>query len=172
MKREITAKEFFSKFKEIEMMLCLKYNLAWEDERILRYIEHTRNGNMKFNKEVADYFYPYYKVIYPELTKKAIYVLFEILEKIKDDRKELTYNTNMLLRPLPDRRGNVYDEWATKVFVKRGSPSFKKNIVSSKANYGFGYVKTNGKWGREKVICERRIGVIIKDNKIEFECPD
>jgi hypothetical protein len=127
---------------------------------------------------------PVTKVFLKE-TKKTIKRLNKFIEncekskqEYEDPRKQkrlslIAYNFPGRLLPLSL---DAYNSWAYQVWIKKGKPKFRKQLITG-ALIGKGYVITNGGYGWDKKVYRRYLGVLIektpeKHIAIKITCPD
>ena len=121
----------------------------------------TKKDWIKIAKVVKQY-------IHKSTTKEITEVLYKLNEKrIAKILAGGTVNNSNRLYPLSNED---YDKFAEYVWNKRGNPTNNKRIISG-IRWGIGKVKDNGKWGWDRVVYSRYIGVYINKNKIEISVP-
>jgi hypothetical protein len=127
---------------------------------------------------------PVTKVFLKE-TQKTIKRLNEFIENHKQTAQEykdlkkqrrlspISRNFPGRLFPLPL---DAYNRWAYQVWTKKGKPKFRKQLITG-AIIGNGRVTTNGKYGWDKRVYKRYLGVLLERTPenhvaIKITCPD
>jgi len=127
---------------------------------------------------------PVTKVFLKE-TQKTIKRLNEFIgnrEKTTQEYKDLRKQRRLspISRNFPGRLFplslGAYNRWAYRVWTKKGKPKFRKQLITG-AIIGNGRVTTNGKYGWNKKVYKRYLGVLLERTPenhvaIKITCPD
>ena len=128
-------------------------------------------GNVYFRWQDA---YSYFLLFLPNLKERTYNRIIRkkrrddfLLWELRRKNKPFLKNTGRLF-PLPK---SFYNDFANRLWYKRGRPVFRKQIVSG-CQWGKGEVVTNGMHSRYKKVITRELGCSVRNGKLVFICPD
>ena len=146
------------KYKDITSLINLLMSLEGRLPITKVFLKETQKTIRRLNKFIEN----------REITEQEY-------EKLRKQKRLSPIAYNFLERLFPLSL-DAYDNWAYQVWISKGKPSFKKQIITG-ALIGKGRVTTNGKYGWNKKVYKRYLGVLIektpeKHITVRITCPD
>ena len=116
--------------------------------------------------DLAGAVYRYARDYLPGLTRKRTMEVLKLALGVQGERAKMRPAPPGRLYPLRD-----YDAVAFTIWERRGRPKFGKRKVTG-VRWGAGYVADNGRFGWDRAIRSRFLGVRLDGGRLTVVCPD